>query len=124
MADSRPLFAYVNRGVMTSERPNPLAALVSFPDAVVLSQQEVLPSESIGWGLNLVLSLPPRMVYEHVKAQLATAGFWDESPGASPWLFRVFRDDAYVWGTIRGTSDGGSQLFLSTSPEPEEEESV
>jgi hypothetical protein len=96
--------------------------MVTFPDAVVLSQQEVLPSESIGWGLNLVLSLAPRLAYEYVKAQLLTAGFADESSVATPALFRVIREDGYVWGTIEATSDGGSRLFLSTSPQPEESE--
>ena len=94
--------------------------MVSFPETVVLSQSEVLPSESIGWGLNLVLSLPPRMAYDYVKAQLEAAGFSDESPPASTALFRVIRDDAYVWGMVNPTSDGGSHVFLSTSPQQEE----
>jgi hypothetical protein len=105
---------------MSSEKTNPLMALVSFPATVVLSQSEVLPSESIGWGLNLVVSLPPRMAYEYVRAQLETTGFPDESPEASTSLFRVIRDDAYVWGMVSPTSDGGSHVFLSTSQPSEE----
>lgn len=100
------------------ERRNPLDDWVSFPEAIILSRQEVLPSESIGWGLNLVLSLPPRMAFEHVRAQLETAGFAEESPGAGPSLFRLIRGEAYVWGMVRDAPDGGSQLFLSTSPQP------
>jgi hypothetical protein len=104
---------------MSDETTNPLTAMVTFPDAVVLSQQEVLPSESIGWGLNLVLSLPPRIAYEYVRSQLETAGFSDESPHTSLALFRLIRDDAYVWGRVSPMSDGGSHVFLSTSPQQE-----
>ena len=105
---------------MTDERVNPIDEWVSFPEAIVVSRQEVLPSESIGWGLNLVLALPPRIAFEHVKAQLATAGFREESPGAGPSLFRLVRDDAYVWGMLQ-PAEGGSRLFLSTTPEAEAE---
>ena len=105
---------------MTDERENPLDEWVSFPDSVLLSRQEVLPSESIGWGLNLVLAMPPRMTFEHVMAQLVTAGFREEGTGAGPSLFRLMRDDAFVWGMIRG-AEGRSQLFLSTAPEAEED---
>lgn len=102
-----------------TERENPLDEWISFPESVLLSRQEVLPSESIGWGLNLVLSMPPRMTFEYVKAQLATAGFREESASVGPALFRLMRDDAMVWGMISPT-DGGSHLFLSTTPEAEE----
>jgi hypothetical protein len=105
---------------MTDERANPLDEWVTFPEAIVLSRQDVLPSESIGWGLNLVLALPPRMAFEHVKAQLVTAGFFEEAAGAEPSLFRLVRDDAYVWGMVH-RAQGGCQLFLSTTPEREED---
>jgi hypothetical protein len=108
---------------MTDARVNPIDEWVSFPEAIVVSRQDVLPSESIGWGLNLVLALPPRIAFEHVKAQLVTAGFHEESAGGGASLFRLVRDDAYVWGMIHDAS-GGSQLFLSTTPEPEEDEAT
>jgi hypothetical protein len=106
---------------MSEERHNPLDEYVTFPDSIVLSRQDVLPSESIGWGLNLVLAMPPRMAFEYVKAQLMTAGFYEEAAGGGPSLFRLVRDDAYVWGMIQSAA-GGSQLFLSTTPEREEDE--
>jgi hypothetical protein len=105
---------------MSEEQRNPLDDWITFPEGVVASRQDVLPSESIGWGLNLVLALPPRIAFEHVKAQLATAGFHEESADAGPSLFRLVRDDAYVWGMIHDAS-GGSQLFLSTTPEREKD---
>lgn len=104
---------------MTEERRNPLDEWVTFPEAVLVSRQDVLPSQSIGWGLNLVLAMPPRMAFEHVKAQLRTAGFYEEADGGGPSLFRLMREDAYVWGMVHGVQ-GGSQLFLSTTPEVDE----
>jgi hypothetical protein len=108
---------------MSEERYNPLDEYVTFPDSIVLSRQDVLPSESIGWGLNLVLAMPPRMAFEHVKAQLMTAGFYEEAAGGGPSLFRLVREDAYVWGMIQSAA-GGSQLFLSTTPEREGDEAT
>ncbi len=108
---------------MTEELENPLDEWVTFPEFVLLSRQDVLPSESIGWGLNLVLAMPPRMAFEHVKAQLRTAGFREEASGAGPSLFHLIRDDAYVWGMVRA-AEGGSQLFLSTAPDSEEGETT
>ena len=105
---------------MTEERQNPLDNWVTFPESVLLSRQDVLPSESIGWGLNLLIAMSPRMVFEYVKAQLITAGFYQEGAEESgPPLFRLMKQDAYVWGMVRAAS-GGTHLFLSTSPEPEE----
>lgn len=107
--------------VAEDEPRNPLLEIVSFPAGIVLSRQEVLPSESMGWGLNLVLALPRRVAFEHVRAQLATAGF-EEPPGRStPALFHFFREDAYVWGMVVDAA-GGSRLFLSTSAGQEEPE--
>jgi len=101
------------------ERQNPLDEWVALPAAVLLSRQEVLPSESIGWGLNLVLSMPARMAFEYVKAQLVTAGFEPESDAAGPSLFRFLREDAMVWGTVHATGEG-CQVFLSTTLQAEE----
>ncbi len=106
---------------MTEDRRNPLDEWVTFPESVLVSRQDVLPSQSIGWGLNLVLAMPPRMAFEHVKAQLRTAGFYEEAEGGGPSLFRLLRDDAYVWGMVH-SAQGGSQLFLSTTPEADEPE--
>jgi hypothetical protein len=94
------------------ERRNPLDDWVTFPEGVIESRQEMLPSESHGWGLNLVLSLPRAMAFAYVRAQLTTAGFADESPGAGAGLFRFVRDDAYVWGSVTEASSG-SRVFLS-----------
>jgi hypothetical protein len=96
------------------ERRNPIDDWVTFPESVLVTRQDVLPSESIGWGLNLVLAMPPRMTFEHVRAQLMTAGFKEEAAGGSPALFRLVRDDAYVWGMVQATARG-SHLFLSTT---------
>jgi hypothetical protein len=104
---------------VTEERENRLDAWVSFPDAVLISRQDVLPSESIGWGLNVLLAMSPRMAFEFVKAQLLTAGFREEPAVAGPALFRLMREDALVWGMIR-PAEGGSHVFLSTTPEAEE----
>jgi hypothetical protein len=100
---------------VSEARANPIDDWISFPEAIVISRQEVLPSESIGWGLNLVLVLPPRIAFEHVKAQLATAGFHEESSGVGSSLFRLVRDDAYVWGSVTDAGGGASRVFLSCS---------
>lgn len=118
---SHSLLSFQDRIAVFDERHNPLDDWVTFPEAIVLSRQDVLPSESIGWGLNLVLAMPPRMAFEHVKAQLFTAGFYEEAAGAGPALFRLVNDDAHVWGMVQA-AEGGSHLFLSTTPEGEEDE--
>jgi hypothetical protein len=98
---------------MEPERRNPLDDWLTFPAAVVESRQDMLPSESHGWGLNLVLSMPRRLAHTLVRTQLATAGFADESSGAGTGLFRFVRDDAYVWGSVTDTAGGGSRVLLS-----------
>ena len=108
---------------MSEDRRNPLDDWVSFPSSVLITRQDVLPSESIGWGLNLVLAMSPRMAFEYVKAQLVTVGFREESAATGPALFRLMRDDALVWGMVQPT-EGGCHVFLSTTPEREEEEAV
>jgi hypothetical protein len=107
---------------MTADSANPLAEILSFPASVIVRQQDVIPSDSSGWGLKLVLSLPSRVALAYVKAQLATAGFVEESATDATALFRVVREDAYIWGTVEAAPDGGSHLFLSRSPEPEDPE--
>jgi hypothetical protein len=106
--------------VTDEERRNPLDDWVSFPQSVLITRQDILPSESIGWGLNLVLAMSPRMAFEYVKAQLATAGFREESAATGPALFRLMRDDALVWGMVQ-PAEGGCHVFLSTTPEREDE---
>ena len=98
---------------MEQERRNPLDDWVSFPEGVVESRSDMLPSESHGWGLNLVLSMPRSIAYAYVRSQLTTAGFVDESAGAGSGLFRFIREDAYVWGSVTDARDGGSRVLLS-----------
>jgi hypothetical protein len=102
-------------------RINPLDEWVSFPEGVVESRQDMLPSESHGWGVNLVLAMPRPLAFAFVRAQLTTAGFADESANAAAGLFRFIRDDAYVWGSVVNVGEGGSRVLLScntAAPEP------
>ena len=98
---------------MEAERRNPLDEWLTFPETVVESRQDMLPSESHGWGLNLVLSMPRRIAQGYVRTQLTTAGFVDESSGAGLELFRFVREDAYVWGSVTDARGGGCRLLLS-----------
>ena len=85
------------------------------------SRQDMLPSESHGWGLNLVLAMPRPLAFAFIRAQLTTAGFADESANAAAGLFRFIRDDAYVWGSVASVGEGGSRVLLScnsAAPEP------
>lgn len=109
--------------MVDEERVNPLDAWVSFPEAMVESRQDMLPSESHGWGFNLVLSLSRPIAHAFVRSQLTTAGFVDESTDTGPGLFRFIREDAYVWGSVTDAPDGGSRVVLSctTSEAPEVE---
>jgi len=103
------------------QRRNPLDEWVSFPDGVVESRQDMLPSESHGWGVNLVLAMPRPLAFAFVRAQLTTAGFADESANAGAGLFRFIRADAYVWGSVAIVHQGGSRVLLScnmTAPGP------
>jgi hypothetical protein len=103
------------------QRHNPLDEWISFPEGVVESRQDMLPSESHGWGLNLVLAMPRPLAFAFVRAQLTTAGFADESVNAAAGLFRFIRDDAYVWGSVANVREGGSRVLLScntAAPEP------
>ena len=97
---------------MGPERRNPIDDWISFPADAVESRQDMLPSESHGWGLNLVLSLPRSVAFGFVRTQLTTAGFTEES-GGGQGLFRFVRDDAYVWGSVTQAGDGGSRVLLS-----------
>jgi hypothetical protein len=108
---------------VTAERRNPLDEWITFPPGVIESRQDMLPSESHGWGLNLVLAMPRRLAFAFVQAQLVTAGFRDESPAAGTSLFRFMREDAYVWGSV-GDAPGGSRVLLSCTtagPTPADE---
>ena len=106
---------------MQAERHNPLDDWLTFPEAVVESRQDMLPSESHGWGLNLVLSMPRRMAHAYVRTQLVTAGFADESSGGGTELFRFVREDAYVWGSVSDTAGGGSRVLLSCNTAAQDE---
>jgi hypothetical protein len=98
---------------VVEQRRNPLDEWVSFPEGVVESRQDMLPSESHGWGLNLVLAMPRPLAFAFVRAQLITAGFADESANEGAGLFRFIRDDAYVWGSVANVREGGSRVLLS-----------
>ncbi len=98
---------------MTRDATNPLLDWLSFPEAVLLSQQEVSPTDAHGWGLNLVLALPMSIAYANVRTQLVMAGFTDESASSGAELFRFIREDAYVWGSISAAPEGHSSVLLS-----------
>jgi hypothetical protein len=106
-----PVHLYDRRAV--EQRHNPLDDWVSFPEGVVESRQDMLPSESHGWGLNLVLAMSRPLAFAFVRAQLTTAGFADESANAGAGLFRFIRGDAYVWGSVTNVSGGGCRVLLS-----------
>jgi hypothetical protein len=95
------------------QHENPLDGWVSFPEGVVESRQDMLPSESHGWGLNLVLAMSRPLAFAFVRAQLTTAGFADESASAGAGLFRFIRDDAYVWGSVANVHEGCSRVLFS-----------
>ena len=100
---------------MDEELVNPLDAWVSFPDAAVVSRQEMLPSESHGWGLNLVLALPRSIAHASVRTQMTMAGFDEETSGARDGLLRFIREDAYVWGSVSDASEGCHVLLSCTT---------
>jgi hypothetical protein len=106
---------------MDTERHNPLDDWLTFPESVIESRQDMLPSESHGWGLNLVLSMPRRLAHAYVRTQLTTAGFIDESSGPGVELFRFIREDAYVWGSVTDAGNSGSRVLLSCNTAAQDE---
>jgi hypothetical protein len=103
----------------TYDRPfnNPLDDLISFPETIVVQRQTILPSESSGWGLHMLLNLPRSIVRANLEAQLTAAGFAAES-GADPQsgLLRYIRSDAYVWGMVSAGPERSTSVLLSYTP--------
>ena len=96
---------------------NPLDDIIDFPETVVAHRQNILPSESQGWGLHLLLNLPRMIVQANLDAQLTTAGFAPETgvePGSG--LVRFMRSDAYVWGMVSDGPGATTSLLLSYTP--------
>lgn len=96
---------------------NPLDDLISFPDTVVAHRQNILPSESSGWGMHLLLNLPRSIAQANLDAQLTNAGFSPEA-GAEPGsgLVRFIRDDAYVWGMVSDGPGRTTSMLISYTP--------
>lgn len=91
---------------------NPLDSLLSFPEDVVDQRQDIMPSESNGWGLLLLLELPRLIVQANLDAQLTTAGFVPEASAPQPGLLRFIRSDAYVWGMVGDAGNGRTSLLV------------
>ena len=110
---------------MTNQSANPLAAMVSFPGAFIIRQQDIVPSSGWGWGLNLTLSMPRTIAFEYIRSQLEIAEFRDDTARFERTMssrashFRFILEGTLVRGTISDFEEG-SQLFLSTRPRPEE----
>jgi hypothetical protein len=96
---------------------NPLDDLIDFPATVITHRQNILPSESSGWGMHLLLNLPRSIVQANLDAQLTNAGFASEA-GAEPGsgLVRFMRSDAYVWGMVSDGPDRTTSLLISYTP--------
>ena len=103
----------------TQDRPfhNPLDDLISFPETIVVHRQNILPGESSGWGMHLLLKLPRSIVRANLDAQLTAAGFAAEA-GADPQsgLLRFMRSDAYVWGMISDGPERSTSVLMSYTP--------
>jgi hypothetical protein len=101
------------------DRPfrNPLDDVISFPERIVEYRQNILPSESNGWGLHMLLKLPRSIVRANLDAQLTAAGFAAEA-GADPrsGLLRFMRSDAYVWGMVSDGPERSTSVLLSYTP--------
>jgi hypothetical protein len=101
------------------DRPfhNPLDDLISFPETVIAHRQNILPSESSGWGMHLLLSLPRTIVRANLDSQLTTAGFSTEA-GDDPasGLLRFIRTDAYVWGMVSDGPNRTTSVLISYTP--------
>lgn len=100
---------------------NPLDDLISFPEAVIAHRQNILPSESNGWGIHLLLNLPRSIAQANLDAQLTNAGFSAEA-GAEPrsGLLRFMRSDAYVWGMVSDGPGRTTSVLISYTPGGEE----
>ena len=99
---------------------NPLDDLISFPETVIAHRQNILPSESSGWGMHLLLKLPRSIVRANLEAQMTNAGFSSEA-GAEPGsgLVRFMRSDAYVWGMVSDGPERTTSVLISYTPSGE-----
>lgn len=109
------------------DRPfhNPLDDLLSFPETIVVHRQNILPSESSGWGMHLLLKLPRSIVRANLDAQMTAAGFTSEA-GADPQsgLLRYMGRDAYVWGMVSDGPERSTSVLISYTPGGEAGEGV
>jgi hypothetical protein len=103
----------------TYDRPfrNPLDDLISFPETIVVHRQNILPSESSGWGIHLLLKLPRSIVRANLDAQMTAAGFAAEA-GADPHsgLLRYMSSHAYVWGMVSDGPERSTSVLISYTP--------
>jgi hypothetical protein len=113
-----------NRHVTQDEDINPLTTLVTFPEAIVVTEQEGRPSESHGWLLYFLLEMRKPIVAAHLRAQLETAGYVAEGASATTGLSRFIKDDSLVWATIADAPDARTSLLLSIAGPPPEGEST
>ena len=103
----------------SQDRPfrNPLDDLIDFPEAVIAHRQNILPSESQGWGIHMLLNLPRSIVRANLDAQLTNAGFAAEAGvDADSGLLRFMRSDAYVWGMVSDGPDRTTSVLVSYTP--------
>ena len=101
------------------DRPfhNPLDDLISFPETIVAHRQNILPSESSGWGMHLLLKLPRSIVRANLDAQMTSAGFSPEAGAdTQSGLVRYMRSDAYVWGMVSDGPDRTTSVLISYTP--------
>jgi hypothetical protein len=101
------------------DRPfrNPLDDLISFPEAIVIHRQNILPSESNGWGIHLLLKLPRSIVRANLDALMTAAGYASEA-GADPQsgLLRYMGSNAYVWGMVADGPERSTSVLMSYTP--------
>ena len=100
------------------EDRNPLADLVSFPDAIVAARQEGRPDESHGWLLYYLLEMRKPIVAAHLRAQLETAGYVAESGVSAGGISRFIKEDSLIWATITDAPDARTSLLLSIAGPP------
>jgi hypothetical protein len=98
---------------MDEETHNPLDDLISFPEQAIHIRQDILPSESNGWGIHLLLELPRLVVQASLDAQLTTAGFRRESVTGQASLLRFISEDAYVWAMVADAGSGRISVLLN-----------
>ena len=99
---------------------NPLADLVSFPDAIVVARQEGRPDDTHGWLLYYLLQMRKPIVAAHLRAQLETAGYIAELGAGPNGISRYLKQDSLVWATITDAPEARTSLLLSIAGPPPE----